>query len=443
MDSFDRERFDKSLPRGFSFDDDDDDNDEDSRIASARISCLSAASWRHSPIGVSAVAAAVASPSRTLAYHCVVSLHHSEGDIHSITVTKDFIFTGSSSDKIRVWRQPDCAEMSRMKCARGEIRAILANGRLLFTTHGDRRVRVWEFSGFPMKKSMTLPKKRSFFFGYNKNNNNNKNNNDRHRDSISCLAYNNNEKLLFTGSWDRTIRVWRITEKRCIDSFVAHEGRVTAIAIDEDNGSVFTCSSDGTVKVWRRLTKESCHILTMVLKFHHSSINALALSRASNVCFLYSGSSDGLINFWAKESNSGRYNHGGFLQGHHFAILCLDTTDDLILSGSEDATIRIWRRDNSQSCHTSLAVIDGHHGPVKCLAAARQNVERNDENEILLVYSASLDRTLKVWRVRVMHDVEKANWEGSKDRDDLFDNTTVDISPVLSPSWVQKKIQVS
>ncbi|XP_022843649.1 protein JINGUBANG-like [Olea europaea var. sylvestris] len=430
----DEEREHINLSRIFSFG----KSEVDSEIISARTSCMSAASfplwpicpetpWTRSPVR--------ASLSPLLLYNCLASLHRSEGNIFSIAVTSDFIFAGSASSRIHAWKQPDCTEMGCIKATIGEIRAILAYGKMLFTTHGDYRIRVWDISStenFRPKKTITLPRRRSFFSYLKKDN-------EKHRDSISCIAYNHKEKLLYTGSWDSTVKVWKISEKRSVDSFVAHEGHVNAIVLNQEDGCVFTCSSDGKVKIWRRVFRESSHILTMTLKFQPSPVNALSLSLSPDECILYSGSSDGLINFWEKERMSSRYNHGGFLQGHHFAVLCLATIKDLILSGSEDATIRIWRREDGNSFHSSLAVIDGHHGPVKCLSAA---LETEEIMTGLLVYSASLDQTFKVWRVRV-HPAEKEKLKKSEANDQHSKITDCKLSPVLSPSWVEKKIQGS
>ncbi|KAL2516215.1 Transducin/WD40 repeat-like superfamily protein [Forsythia ovata] len=430
----DEERKHINLPRRFSFG----NNEADSDFTSARTSCVSAASfplWPISPETPWTRSPVRASSSPPLLYHCLASLHRSEGNIFSIAVTNDFVFTGSASSRIHAWKQPDCTEMGYIKATSGEIRAILAYGKMLFTTHGDYKIRVWDVSlteNFRPKKTITLPRRRSFF-SYGKKNN------QQHRDSISCIAYNHKEKLLYTGSWDKTVKVWKISEKRCVDSFVAHEGHVNAIVLNQEDGCVFTCSSDGTVKIWRRVFRESSHILTMTLKFQPSPVNTLALYLSPGECILYSGSSDGLINFWEKERMSSRYNHGGFLQGHHFAVLCLATIKDLILSGSEDATIRIWRREAGNSFHSCLAVIDGHHGPVKCLAAA---LETEEIMMGLLVYSASLDQTFKVWRVKV-YPSEKETLEKSEANDQNSKTTDCKMSPVLSPSWVEKKIQGS
>ncbi|KAG6415776.1 hypothetical protein SASPL_123193 [Salvia splendens] len=274
----------------------------------------------------------------------------------------------------------------------------------------------------PYQKLATIPRRPSLF-SYRTNRK------SHHQSIISCLAYNAAEKLIYTGSHDRTVKVWSVSERRCVESLTAHEGQVNAVVVNESDGCVFTCSSDGTVKIWRSVSRETPHILTMTLKFQPSPVNALALSRCGDDCFLYSGSSDGLINFWEKERISGRYNHAGFLQGHHFSVLCLVAVEELVLSGSEDATIRIWKRDEGNSFHSCVAVIDGHHGPVRCLAAA---MESDEIVRGLLVYSASLDQTMKVWRVKVYP------WEKGEDGENACK-----ISPVLSPSWVERKIQAT
>ncbi|GFZ08068.1 hypothetical protein Acr_19g0010050 [Actinidia rufa] len=342
--------------------------------------------WTLSPVRTS--------PTSALLYHCLASLHRHEGNIFSITVSRDFIFTSSESSRIYAWKQPDCTDMGYIKANAGEVRAILAHGRVLFTTHGDQKIR------------LTTTQK-SYYIQV-------------HGTKQSKLG--------------------KFRKGNVSIHFVAHEGPVSAIVINQIDGCVFTCSSDGTVKIWRRVFGESSHILTMTLKFQPSPVNALALSSSLSGCFLYSGSSDGLINFWEKEKMSCRFNHGGFLQGHHFSVLCLVTVGDLVLSGSEDATIRVWRREEGNTFHSCLAVImDGHHGPVKCLAAS---LEMEDTVIGLLVYSASLDQTFKVWRVKV-HPTEKVNLEKLVANGQQSEIAECQMNPVLSPSWVEKKIQGS
>ncbi|KAK4772325.1 hypothetical protein SAY86_014100 [Trapa natans] len=355
--------------------------------------------WMVSPVRSSSP------PSQPLMYQCLASLHRLEDSILSLALSRSLIFTGTKSRRVHVWKQPSFAKCGRISTSSGVVSASLAHGEILFTAHGDCRVRAWGLTakeslsfGQP-RKIATLPQRSSFLMFRMKTP-------GQHKGRISCLAYNHDEKLLYTGSWDKTVKAWNITENRCEDSFVAHDGPINGLLINMEDGCVFTCASDGFVKIWRRVLGETCHILTMTLRFQLSPINALALSSSPGGCVLYSGSSDGLINFWEKEETPGRFSHGGFLQGHRFAVLCLSLVDDLVLSGSEDSTIRVWRREEMHNyLHSCLAVIEGHRGPVRCLAAVVEKespAEGGDSCGGLLVYSAgSLDQTLKVWRVRV------------------------------------------
>ncbi|CDP16201.1 unnamed protein product [Coffea canephora] len=317
-------------------------------------------------------------PSPSVLYHCIASLHRHEGIIYSIAVSRGIVYTGSESSRICAWRQPDCTERGYIKANCGEVHCV------------------------------------------------------------SCMGYYHAEGLLYTGSWDKTVKAWRVSDGKCVDSFLAHEDSVNAIVINQEDGCVFTCSSDGSVKIWRRVYDQSSHTLTMTLKFQPSPVNALALSTSHSSCFLYSGSSDGFINFWEKEKMSSRFNHGGFLQGHRFAVLSLVAIEKLIFSGSEDTTIRIWRREEGSYYHECLAVLDAHRGPVRCLAACLEV----DKLMVIgfLVYSAGLDQTFKLWRVKVLPDEKNVCMEGTG-RSDKMRITEYEMSPVLSPSWVEKKRQ--
>lgn len=107
-----------------------------------------------------------------------------------------------SNRRIHAWEQPYCTKIGHIKANAGEVRAILAYGKVLFTTHSDFKIRVWDVSiteGFHPKKITTLPQRSPFFLFSRKNSH-------QHKDYITCLAYNHVEKLLYTGSWDRTVK---------------------------------------------------------------------------------------------------------------------------------------------------------------------------------------------------------------------------------------------
>ncbi|XP_021853512.2 protein JINGUBANG-like [Spinacia oleracea] len=402
--------------------------------------------WSRSPIS------SPCNPS--LLYCCISSLRH-DGDVYSIAVSGDLVLTGSSSRRVHAWYSLDCHSKGCLQASSGDVRAMAAQGNMLFTSHKDHKVRIWNMKSnnndFKPKKLTTLPISNNF-----------KNFilrpiTPQHKDIISCMAYYNIEGLLYTGSFDKTVKVWRLNERKCIDSFVAHADNINDMVINQQNGYLFTCSSDGTVKMWMRVYGETSHVLIKVLCVNKYPIYALALSNTSMLLqsqnqissFLYSGCFDGCISFWEQEVSC-QYNMGSrSLQGHQFAVLCLVALENLVISGSEDSTIRIWRRSEETrvACtHECIAVLEGHRGPVKCLAA----LSCKDKSVVsFLVFSASLDQTFKVWRVKLLQEMKNSSADycciNENDDDDMEVRNTrksmeVERSTVLSPSWVRRKL---
>ncbi|KAL2498421.1 Transducin/WD40 repeat-like superfamily protein [Abeliophyllum distichum] len=73
----------------------------------------------------------------------------------------------------------------------------------------------------------------------------------KHVDAISCLSIDQEEGLLYSASWDKTFKVWRIGISNCIESIKAHDDAVNSLVASVD-GTIYTGSADGTVKVWKR-----------------------------------------------------------------------------------------------------------------------------------------------------------------------------------------------
>ncbi|XP_062233055.1 protein JINGUBANG-like [Phragmites australis] len=410
-------------------------------------------------------------PSPAAIYHCLAALHRLDGDVHALAVARGVLFTASDSGRVRAWAAPGCFNRGYLDVGRGRVPALAACGGTLVTSHSrDHHVRVWTVCAAAVcdhiraKKAATLPAKGGLSllpFG--------KKRPHHHRDTVSCLVIHAVAGLLYTGSHDHTVKVWKLSDGSCVDSFVAHDESINAMVVNEADGCIFTGSADGTVKMWRRVYGGTTHALIIVLRSELSPVNALTLchaaSGATRRCFLYAGSSDGYVNVWDKEATAGRPVHAGYLKGHRLAVFCLASGcgGRVVVSGSEDATMRVWRREGKGggASHTCLAVIEGHRGPVRCLAVG--GGEAGEVEGGMVVYSAGLDKSVKVWRIRVVgkeeeddeedddgeEDAEAEMMAGKVDgdaiRDDVEDNEEelVGPTPVLSPVWVEKRRHTS
>lgn len=252
-----------------------------------------------------------------------------------------------------------------------------------------------------------------------------------HADTVSALALSADKSFLYSVSWDRTLKVWRTEDFRCIQSIPdAHDDAINAIASSSD-GRVYTGSADKKIKIWKKKKKEKNNEKELLScssthEKHNSGINALALNSSGTV--LYSGACDRSIIVWNLKEDDYNEEDGdeedrksmvaiGALRGHTKSILCLVVVGDVVFSGSADKTIRVWKgfggnNYNNNGCEISyacLAVLRGHQGPVKCFTATVDGSCNNDSNgydddddgDSFVVYSGSLNHDLKVWRITV------------------------------------------
>lgn len=326
------------------------------------------------------------------------SLVREEGHIYSLAATGDLLYTGSDSKNIRVWKNQK--EYSGFKSNSGLVKAIIIAGEKIFTGHQDGKIRLWKVSSKNPsihKRVGSLPTFRAVFKSSMNPSSYRRSRNViwlKHFDAISSLSLNEDKTLLYSASWDRTIKVWRVSNSKCLESVNAHEDAVNSVVAGFD-GLVFTGSADGTVKVWRRELqgKGTKHFFSQTLLKQECAVTALAVDPLAS--FLYCGSSDGVVNFWERAS---LLSHGGVLRGHKLAVLCLASSSNLIFSGSADTNICVWTRD-AEGKHSCLSVLSGHTGPVKCLAVEDDREQQVGGDRRWVVYSGSLDKSVKIWRV--------------------------------------------
>ncbi|KAF3785334.1 putative WD repeat-containing protein [Nymphaea thermarum] len=338
------------------------------------------------------------SSSRANAAYLSSSTLTSHGAVFSLAASATAVFAGTTA----FLHFPNTGDLSvfethSLSSDVGAIKSIVLSDAKIFTSHQDGKIRVWEqkwrqhlrqVAAIPtMTEQMLLSLSASNFVQVRRDHTTLWIN---HFDVISAIAISGG--LLYSTSWDRTLKVWSLSDFRCLESVRAHDDAINALAVSAD-GTVYTGSADASIKVWTRSTgANSQHSLVATLEMHRSGVNALALSSDGSV--LYSGSSDQSVLVWEKEGDAGGMAVTSTLRGHRQAVLCVANALELLASGSADKTIRIWRRGiNNQ--YSTVAVLEGHERPVKSLAIAPSECTSGS----VLIYSGSLDGEIKAWRV--------------------------------------------
>ncbi|KAI1813479.1 WD40 repeat-like protein [Poronia punctata] len=174
--------------------------------------------------------------------------------------------------------------------------------------------------------------------------------------------------LIITGSRDSQLRVWRLPEagsRRYIQTgppandadcpyFIrtlqGHGHSVRAIAAHGD--TLVSGSYDNTVRVWRISTGETVH----VLQGHSQKVYSVVLDVERNRCI--SGSMDSFVKIWDLETGTCLHT----LEGHSLLVGLLDLRDQRLVSAAADSTLRIWDPESGR-CQATLTA---HTGAITC-----------------------------------------------------------------------------
>lgn len=183
------------------------------------------------------------------------------------------------------------------------------------------------------------------------------------------------EPLIITGSRDSSLRIWKLPGPDDPEYFqpasshdsanpyfvrvlTGHSHSVRAIAAHGD--TLVSGSYDCTVRVWKISTGEAVHRL----QGHSYKVYSVVLDHKRNRCI--SGSMDNMVKIWSLDTGAMLFN----LEGHSSLVGLLDLQADRLVSAAADSTLRIWDPDNGRC----KAILTAHTGAITCFQHDGQKV---------------------------------------------------------------------
>ncbi|KAM3598149.1 uncharacterized protein V6R79_014238 [Siganus canaliculatus] len=160
-----------------------------------------------------------------------------------------------------------------------------------------------------------------------------------HDKDVNSVAVSPNDKLLASGSQDRTAKLWSLETDRggsmaLLGVFRGHRRGVWAVCFSPVDQVLATSSADGTTKLWS-LQDFSC---LKTFEGHDASVlKVVFVSRGTQ---LLTSGSDGLVKLWTIKTNECVKT----LDAHQDKVWGLHSgsKDDKMVTGSADSNVTVW-----------------------------------------------------------------------------------------------------
>nr|QJS39800.1 TNF receptor associated factor 7a [Petromyzon marinus] len=191
-----------------------------------------------------------------------------------------------------------------------------------------------------------------------------------HQGPVWCLCVHVGGDLLFSGSSDKTIKVWdTCTTYKCQKTLEGHDGIVLALCIQ--GNKLYSGSADYNIIVWDIPTLQK----VSMMRAHHNPVCTLVAANG----MLFSGSLKA-IRVW--DIDGVQLNLKKELAGLNHWVRALVASQNHLYSGSYQ-TIKIWDIRTLECAH----VLETSGGSVYSIAVTSHHITK--------VFSASYDRSLR------------------------------------------------
>lgn len=203
-----------------------------------------------------------------------------------------------------------------------------------------------------------------------------------HTDCINSIIFSKiKQETFLSTSKDGLIKLWDINNKeQLIRNYRGHEGSVNRACFSISEKVILSCGDDKTVKLWE---KETGNILK-TLEGHDYPVKFVTFCYETDS--IVSFADDGKIKYWKKGNNIMVKGFSG--QKKYMNCIAISQDETLIAGASADPEIKIFEKNSTNL----FRVLKGHEDTVSSVAFSSKKID-----DSLILASASSDKTVKIW----------------------------------------------
>ena len=301
---------------------------------------------------------------------CLRILQEHTERVHGVSITFDgkYAVSGSNDNSLKLWdlQSGECLKTIRPHIDYLKSLDATPDLNLVATSGGsqDPIIRLWNYKDLEPRGEL-----------------------NGHTDRVNSLKMTPDGQYIISCSNDDTVKVWETKSRQCIADFHKHTADVVCVDISLDGTIGVSGGYDNAIYIWDIPGKKCIQVFEDIDDLGY----AVKLSADNKILYSCSGYDDKNIKVAIKVWDVDSGNCIKTLDGHEYAINCLEVTHDgkFLISASMDKTIKIWNL-NTYSC---IKTIEGHIGPVRCLKLTP------DMKYIISGGGGKYDITVRIWDI--------------------------------------------
>jgi WD40 repeat protein len=214
-----------------------------------------------------------------------------------------------------------------------------------------------------------------------------------HTGAVYLTSFSPNGRILATASYDRTVRLWDVTDrthpKPLGKPLTGHTSWVSTAVFSPDGHTLASASDDGTIRLWNVQDPSHPRPLGAPLTGHDGTIYLLAFSPDGHT--LAAATEDHVVRLW-NVGDPRRPRALGALTGGTAAVRSVAFSPDgrTLAAGGDDKTIRLWNVADPRRPKPIDAVLTGHTDLVHSVAFSPDG---------RTLASGSADDSVRLWNV--------------------------------------------